>query len=67
MKQYRAIQWFPKVKYNTKYGEYYYKDKDFTISQLFPELCAQEIESYNVVRIFSPKLENKYHKTSFQG
>ena len=67
MKKYRAIQWFPRLKYNTKYDAYYYKDKDFTISQLFPEMYAQVIESYNVVRIFSPKLENKYHKTSFQS
>ena len=66
MKKYRAIQWFPSLKYNTKYDAYYCKDKDFTISQLFPEMYAQVIESYNVVRIFSPKLENEYHKTCFR-
>ena len=54
MKKYQAIQRFPKVKYNTKYDAYYYKDKDFTISQHFPDMYAQVIDSYNVVSIFPP-------------
>ena len=67
MKNIELYNDFQKSKKNTKYNEYNYKDKDFTISQHFPEIYAQVIDSYNGVSIFPPKLENKYHKTSFQS